>query len=129
MKVSEIIAKANTLTDEEVEAVTIVSFINDAMATIGVTVGATFPLLDVALAEQEPVIPDKWQRVLLIPFVAAKIKQMDASQFEYNDYFGQFQFALTQFKANYTVPDEYKDSDSSDSIEPSFDGNYFEGDW
>jgi hypothetical protein len=55
-------------------------------------------------------LPEKWQRTLFIPFIIGRMKQVDASQFEYSDSFAEFQSNLVQFKTKYAIPDEYKDT-------------------
>lgn len=130
MNVSELIESVNTLTDESLPPNQIVGFLNDALAKINAEVSANFPYFSLKDQDQEPVFSEKWQRLLLIPFAAAKVKQMDSSQFEYQDLYQQFFIELAEFKAKYTVPDEYKDTSVSESYPPSFVGHIFEGgDW
>lgn len=110
MKINELVAHVNRLTDEEgMSATMVVPFINDAIARINAECSADFPYLDVADAESEPVIPEKWQRLLLCTFAAGRVKENDSSQFEYLDFYSQFDASMLEFKAKYAIPEEYKD--------------------
>jgi hypothetical protein len=124
MKLSEIMEEANLITDESIDYQTILSFINQAISRINSEADSMFPYYTMNDSAATPPFPEKWQRNLLIPFVAARIKQQDSSQFEYNDLFGEFERNLVDFKAKYIVPVAYKDAEASGSIAPDFSGHY-----
>jgi hypothetical protein len=111
MKTSELVEHTNLLTDEDFEAGQVVNFLNDAMAKINTECNANFPFLTLT-GNEEPVFPEKWQRLLLCTFAAGRIKENDSSQFEYIDFYSQFDAALTDFKNKYRIPDEYRDPDA-----------------
>lgn len=121
MKASEIATHANNLTDESYSFNELMGFINDGLAEINIELNANFPF--VTVNDEEIAFPETWQRVTLVPYVGAKIKQKDSSQFEYMDLYGQFQKGLSTMKAKYTVPDEYKSEDIQDSFAPDYTGN------
>jgi hypothetical protein len=130
MNVSDLIKAVGVLSDETLPPVEVVGFLNDGMAKINTEVEANFPFLDIN-KDNSPVFPEKWQRLLLVVFAAARVKQKDSSQFEYEDLYEQFSTDLAEFKTKYTVPDEYKDTDTgSISVSPTFVGHVFgNGDW
>lgn len=109
LTVSDVITKINDLGDDSITETTVLSWINDALAQVGARVRATYPELTVT-TETIP-IPDKWTRLLVVPFATARMKQQDSSQFEYSDLYAQFLANLDEFASQYTVPDIYKDPD------------------
>lgn len=121
MKASEIATQANTLTDENHDFQTLLGFINDGLAEINIELNAAFPFC--TSNDEEIAFPETWQRSVLVPYVGAKIKQKDSSQFEYMDLYNQFSINLNKMKAKYTVPDEYQSDEISDSLEPDYTGN------
>lgn len=123
MKASEIGTHANTLTDESHDFQTLLGFINDGIADINIELNTVFPFC--TSSDEEIAFPEDWQRKVLVPFVAAKIKQKDSSQFEYMDLYGQFQEGLLKMKAKYLVPEEYKSTTQSDQTAPDFSGSFY----
>lgn len=120
----------NRVTDEDFELADILGFVNDAIAKINIEVGAIFPEIDETLPaalyaqEEYTAFPDKWIRMLIVPFAAGRIKEYDSSQFEYIDWYNQFDSNLQQFKRDYDIPDEFKDSSSKDGrYEDSYEFN------
>lgn len=69
--------------------------------------------------------PEKWQRVLFIPFTVGRVKQVDSSQFEYSDSFKEFIANLETFRVKFEVPDEYKDPKNKGSYAPDYTGNWW----
>lgn len=122
MKASEIANHANNLTDESHDFQTLLGFINDGIAEINAEMNAKFPFC--TNNDEEIPFPETWQRTVLVPYVGARIKQKDSSQFEYSDLYGQFQSGLMKFSTKYIVPDEYASTDIANSFEPDFTGNY-----
>lgn len=118
MKASEIANQANNLTDENHDFQTLLGFINAGLAEMNIELNAQFPF--VSSNDEEMPFPETWQHSVLVPYVGAKIKQKDSSQFEYMDLYGQFQKGLSTMKAKYTVPDEYKSEDIQDSFAPDY---------
>jgi hypothetical protein len=121
MNVSDMIKSVNLRTDEDFLAEQVISFLNDAVAKINAECNAVFPNLDLAQSDTEYVLPEKWQRLLLVTYAAARIKQNDSSQFEYQDLYMEFEDNLTDFKSSYIVPDIYLDLDGT--------GNHAEADF
>lgn len=114
MTLEELIAEANNLADDMLPHDEVHGFVNDAIAAINIEVDANLPfLIDV---EDEPVIPEKWQRMLIIPFVKARIKEKDSSQFEWESGYEQFFVNLAEFKIKYTIPEDYKDEETKGSV-------------
>lgn len=109
MKVIELVEHVNRLTDEDFDAATIVPFLNDGMAKINAECSANFPYLQIENTDVEPVLAEKWQRLLLCIFAAGRVKENDSSQFEYMDFYGQFDANMLDFKASYKIPNEYRD--------------------
>jgi len=115
MELLEIVRQANLNTDEDFDLMDVISWINDAVAKINVEVRANFPFVDTTLPEQlyameeYDALPDTWIRMLIVPFVAGRIKENDSSQFEYNDWYGQFDMNLEKFRTSYRIPLEYQD--------------------
>lgn len=117
MIVEKLVSLANTLADEQEATTTVMEYMNDAMAVINIKVKANLPFLDTPLSE--PVFSEKWQRALLVPYAVGRIKQQDASQFEYTDAYAEFQNNLMEFAIQYVVPDIYKeDPEFNESLRP-----------
>lgn len=110
MNLEQIIAAANSLADDSLPEEEVKEFVNDAIAAINIEVNANFPFL--VEMDEEPVIPEKWQRMLIVPYVKARIKEKDSSQFEWEVGYEQFFTNLAEFTSQYTVPLEYLDVDS-----------------
>lgn len=113
MDVLRLVARVNDLSDESDTTENIIEYLNDAISDINVRLKANFPYLDTDFS-REPAFPEKWQRLLLIPFACGRVKQKDGSQFEYSDYFSQYEEKVTEMAASYDVPTMYKD-DMNDS--------------
>jgi hypothetical protein len=128
MNISELTKHVNRLTDEAFPVTDVVQFLNDGISIINTECDANFPFLNSEDGTSEPVIPEKWQRTLLVPYAAARIKQNDSSQFEYTDLYAQFEHSLRLFKIKYKVPDEYKDTSSGPMIQ-DFKGHYNNWSW
>jgi hypothetical protein len=109
MLVSEAIKKINDLGDDSIEEAVVLSWINDALAQIGARVRATYP--ELTLTTESMPLPDKWTRILVIPYATGRMKQQDSSQFEYSDLYAQFLANLDEFASQYVVPEIYKDPD------------------
>jgi len=114
MILEELIAEANNLADDMLPDDEVVGFVNDAISAINIEVDADFPM--VSELEDEPVIPDKWQRMLIIPYVKGRIKEKDSSQFEWEVAYEQFFTNLEQFKKYYEVPEEFRKDKRTDLI-------------
>jgi hypothetical protein len=122
MNVSELVTHVNHITDEDFDLTTVMGFLNDGLAAINVECKATFPFL--TSDNDIPVLPESWQRMLLVPYAAARIKQNDSSQFEYMDLYAQFENALRSFKMNFTIPEEYKETTNAPS-QQDFTENWY----
>jgi hypothetical protein len=122
MLVSEIVEHASTLSDEEgFNTDEAVGYFNDAIAKINTFCKANFPFVSTFDLDFEyPGFPEKWQRVLIIPFIVGRIKQKDASQFEYADSYAEFISNLVDFKAEYVIHDSYKDKSVKTRFETTF---------
>jgi hypothetical protein len=108
MLVSDAITLVDTLADEGASDTEIIGWINDALADIGREVKATYP--EVTSASDTLPLENKWCRLLLVVYAAARNKQKEASQFEYRDLYGQYLSSLEDFAMRYVVPDQYKDT-------------------
>lgn len=108
MNITQLTEQVNRVTDESFPVDFIVSFLNDGIAAINIECESQFPFLDSSNAEAEPAIPETWQRMLLVNYAAARVKQNDSSQFEYSDLYAQFEHALSKFKSSYNIPEEYR---------------------
>jgi hypothetical protein len=75
------------------------------------------------MEQNNTAIPDKWQRVLLLPFVLGRVKQVDSSQFEYTDSFSEFASSLAIFKIKFPIPDEFKDTTEVKRFDDDFSSN------
>lgn len=130
MILSKIIEEANNLADDMLPNEEIIGFVNDAISAINIEVNAEFPFLyDL---EDSPAFPEKWQRMLIIPFVKGRIKEKDSSQFEWEVAYEQFFVNLAEFKLKYAIPEEYKSDDTVSMIsKDSILGNvpYVWGGW
>jgi hypothetical protein len=114
MQVSELIVHINSLSDDQIPENEVISFINDAMVYIGKEIKATFPSL--SAPTDEPAIPDKWQRLLIIPFGKGRVKEKDSSQFEWESGYRQFYDGLNDFKLQYQAPIIYRDLKPGTSV-------------
>lgn len=114
MNLEKLIQLSNDLADDQIPVEEVKEFVNDAIAAINIEVKANFPSLE--NMEDEPVIPEKWQRMLIIPYAKARIKEKDSSQFEWEVGYEQFFENLSLFKANYKIPEEYRDEGSNEAL-------------
>lgn len=116
MELVRLVNHINLATDEDFEMLEVIGFLNDAIARINIEMDAVFPMIDEDLPdvnmyqfEEYEAIPDHWQRQLLVPYAAGRIKENDSSQFEYTDWYAQFEHNLDRFRSKYEVPLIYKD--------------------
>ena len=127
MEFTALMRHINRVTDEDMELADVLGFINDGIAKINVECGAIFPEIEEGLnskvydQEEYTAIPDKWIRMLIVPFAAGRIKEYDSSQFEYIDWYRQFDLNLLRFKADHRIPDEY--------IDPNYTSGRYEDDY
>lgn len=120
MKVEDVLTQANNLADETIDEEILLGYLNDCTAQINTRCHAKYPFYKYPNDLQtEMAIPEQWVRVLYIPFIAGKIKQMDSSQFEYNDMFSQFERGLADFISSYVIPDQYVDTDYYGYTDPN----------
>ena len=133
MNVRDIIKDVNSLADDQIPDEEVLSFINDAISAINIEVNAVIPTISpYGFHMQEPAIPEKWQRMLIIPFAKARVKEKDSSQFEWEVGYEQFFENLLLFKRNYRIPVEHQDTEGKKGIsEASILDNvpYFWGGW
>lgn len=114
MEVLPLVAHINLVTDEDFELKQVIAFCNDAISKINIECKAVFPLIDLTLkeniykTEEYTAFPDHWINMLIVPFAAGRIKENDSSQFEYQDWYGQFDMNLKKFKDDYDIPPEYQ---------------------
>src|SRR5699024_437373 len=104
------------LAGDELKVSDAVSFINDGVSAVNVGVGATFPLLEDA--KDELVLPEEWQRMLIVPYAKGRIKEMQSEhpstwEVAYNTFYDN----LAIFKDTYVIPDEYKQHEYSSIAE------------
>lgn len=132
MEFPRLMTHINRVTDEDFELMDMLGFINDAIQKINIEVGAIFPEIDETLPEglyvqeEYDAIPDKWIRMLIVPFAAGRIKENDSSQFEYIDWYRQFDLNLERFKTDYKIPEEFIDPNSAGGrYEDDFSNNIF----
>lgn len=125
MNLGSLTTAVNNLADEDFSSSQVVQFVNDAIAKINIEVSANFPSMTVEDSTEYAGFPEKWQRVLLIPFVVGRVKAVDASQFEYMDNYNEFATNLALFKAKFPIPEAYKDLNESTSFAPDFENNYW----
>ena len=127
--VAEMTTHINLVTDESFSSAEIRSFINDAIGQLNIYSNANFPFL----SDQDvdyTAIPEKWQRQLFVPYAAARIKQNDSSQFEYNDWYGQYSENIIEFRSKFIVPEEYQDKAVNDNpLQDDLSTNIYGGDW
>ena len=115
MEFPRLMQHINRVTDEDFELADMLGFINDAIQKINVEMGTLFPEIDETLPErvyeqeEYTAFPDKWIRMLIVPFAAGRIKENDSSQFEYMDWYAQFDINLEKFRTGYTIPLVYID--------------------
>jgi hypothetical protein len=122
MNLTDLTERVRVLSDEPgTSMVDIAGFFNDAIAKINIRMKANFPLLSPDDPNIVPAFPEKYQLALLIPFAVGRIKQVDSSQFEYNDAYNEFIMGLEDMAADYPVPDIYKDLDSLSATNHSSD--------
>lgn len=114
MNVSELINEINDLSDDQIPENQVTAFINDALAHIGGEINATFP--EVVSENDEPVIPVKWQKLLIVPFGKGRVKEKDSSQFEWESGYNQFYLNLDKFKVDYRPPKIYRDIKQGETI-------------
>lgn len=114
MNLKELIKESNSLADDLIPEDEVKSFVNDAIALIGQDQYATFPSLEDM--EDVPVIPDKWQRMLIIPYTVGRIKQKDSSQFEWEGGYSQFYANIAEFSTTYRIPKQYLDLEYPSTI-------------
>lgn len=127
MNLEKLIQLSNDLADDQIPVEEVKEFVNDAIAAINIEVKANFPSLE--NMEDEPVIPEKWQRMLIIPYAKARIKEKDSSQFEWEVGYEQFFENLSLFKANYKIPEEYRDEGSNEALNILNHPPYIWGGW
>lgn len=109
MLVKDVLSQANILADESLEDETLLNFLNDCTAQVNTRAKALYPFYTIDDLETEMAMPEQWVRQIYLPFIAAKIKQIDASQFEYNDLYSQFERGIADFISYYVIPDSYRD--------------------
>lgn len=119
MKLRQLIDEANTLADESLDDSVMTQYINQCTARINARAKALFPDMDSTKPEAILPLPDKWVRALYVPFVAARIKQQDSSQFEYNDLYAEFETALSEFITYFEIPPKYQDLSADWALEPN----------
>jgi hypothetical protein len=108
LKLSDVINQINELSDEQEAPNVVTNFVNDAIAEINVTCQTGFP--EMVLAEDKTfMFPDKWVRMLIIPYGVGRVKQKDSSQFEYMDAYGQFMARVEEFRTQGVIPREHKE--------------------
>lgn len=125
MNLGSLTTATNSLAEESFSSSQVVEFVNDCIAQVNIACSANFPYFSSASSEEYEGFPEKWQRTLFIPFVVGRMKQVDASQFEYTDSYSEFTSALMTFKTKFTIPDEYKDTSEQLRYEEDFSANYW----
>lgn len=113
MILSDFVTHVNDVSDESESIQTVTRFVNDAIAKINAECKANYPFMSPSDAAIEFALPDTWVYTILVPFTAGRIKTKDSSQFEYTDLYSEAMEGLINFKANYIIPDEYKDPASN----------------
>lgn len=116
MNLSELIDLVYTLADEEGTPDTITKWLNNGLSLVNVEMETNLPYFDLATSSEEHVIPRKYLETVLVPFAVGRLKQTDASQFEFTEAYAQFRDALGNMKAKYNIPEEYKDTDVTNHI-------------
>lgn len=119
MEVMKLVQHINLATDEDFELMEVIAFINDAIAKVNIECGSIFPIVpddfpneNMYRFEEYDAFPDNWQRMLLVPYAAGRIKENDSSQFEYVDWYSQFDINLSKFQEKYDIPDEFLDTNA-----------------
>lgn len=107
MNLAQLIVSVNSLADDLIPDDEVQEFINDAIAAINIETKAKFPSLEGM--DDMPEFPEKWQRMLIVPYAKARIKEKDSSQFEWEIGYEQFFENIMQFKKQYDIPEEFKD--------------------
>lgn len=124
MNLTEIVSQAILISDEDMPTSEVFQFLNDAVAKINVECKANFPFFNLNTADEEYAgFDETWQRTLLVPFAVGRIKQKESSQFEYSDAYAEFSGSLLEFKASYTIPDEYKSGNTKPVVVEDFSTN------
>ena len=116
MNLSELIDLVYTLADEEGTPDTIAKWLNNGMSLINVELETNLPYFDLSTSSEDHVIPRKYLETVLVPFAVGRLKQTDASQFEFTEAYAQFREALGAMKTRYVVPEEYKDTDTNHHV-------------
>jgi hypothetical protein len=130
MILEQLVEAANAVTDEDISFSDALPFINDCVAKINIECNANFPFYTETDTLTEIPLPEKWQRALFIPFLSARIKQVDSSQFEFQQFFTEFYSNLSDFEMKYNIPEQYQDLESNpDSYPADFSGNWAIGGW
>jgi hypothetical protein len=129
MTLLDLLNSANSVTDEDIDFDVAIHFINDCIAKINIECDANYPTYTVNDETAILPIPEKWQTSLFVPFISARIKQIDASKFEFEQFFFEFDTNLKMFKAKYQIPSEYLDADNQTNFAPDFTGNWNVGSW
>lgn len=111
MNISELVTHAGDIADETISLAKGVQYTNDAIAKINMYAKTKFPFMDALDPQGQFVFDETWQRTLLVPFVAGRIKTKDSSQFEYTDFYQEFLDAVAEFRTQYLVPDLYRSHD------------------
>lgn len=114
MNVKEIIEHVNNLADDLLPSSEVLGYVNDAIAAINIEVDADYPLIEPYGFEYVEIdLPEKWIRMLIIPYVKGRIKEKDSSQFEWESGYEQFFTNMHEFAAKYKIPEKYKAQDNN----------------
>lgn len=113
MIVRDLIERANLLADDLIDESEVLGYCNDALAAIGAEVNAILPVVTL---DDEPALPERWQLLLLVPFMKGRIKEKDSSQFEWEAGYEQFFENMQLFRTRYRMPIEYKVLTMDDTI-------------
>lgn len=108
LNVRSVIDQVNSQIDDKLPDDQIINWINDALAKIATASNVIFPELDTINVYATFPIPDRWVRLLIIPFASGRAKQQDSSQFEYSEAYSQFFSDISTFTEQYQMPDDYK---------------------
>lgn len=108
MNLTQLIAHAGDIADETISVLKGTEYVNDAIAKLNMRAKANFPFMNAADPNDEFPFSETWQRTILVPFVAGRIKTKDSSQFEYTDFYQEFLDAVESFISDYPIPEEYK---------------------
>ncbi|MFE3973186.1 MULTISPECIES: hypothetical protein [unclassified Peribacillus] len=107
MNLGQFLIHIQSLTEESPTLEQVTNYANDGIAKLNSKAGAIFPFLESTPNYEFP-ISETFVRTILVPFVAGRIKTQDSSQFEYSDLYGEFKEGLSDFIANYPIPEEFK---------------------